>query len=118
MTVQFVSSSCWLVQIALLDTGSKTAQTKVVLPYIPAPPRLTQECIYGLQGDADVGALAHVQVVDLAQKISDWRYKVGGGQDEGITIPRAQGGLWVPQVTLPMVSPLPIPCGLQTQLPL
>ncbi|CAL5220024.1 g1970 [Coccomyxa viridis] len=42
-----------------------------------------------------------LQVVDLAQKISDWRGQVGGGLDEGITIPKIQSGLWVPQVTLP-----------------
>ena len=51
--------------------------------------------------------LAAPQVVDLAQKISDWRSKVGGGLDEGITIPKAQAGFWVPQVTLPAVSPCP-----------
>lgn len=44
------------------------------------------------------------QVVDLVQKLSDWRSKVGGGLDQGITIPKAQAGLWVPQVTLPAVS--------------
>ena len=45
-----------------------------------------------------------MQVVDLVQKISDLRYKLGAGQDEGVTIPKAQGGLWVPQITTPAVS--------------
>ena len=47
-----------------------------------------------------------MQVADLVQKISDLRYKLGGGQDEGITIPKVQGGLWVPQLTTPAVSTL------------
>lgn len=51
-----------------------------------------------------MGLPAYPQVVDLAQKISDWRGQVGGGLDEGITIPKIQSGLWVPQVTLPAVS--------------
>ncbi len=51
-----------------------------------------------------MGLPAYTQVVDLAQKISDWRGQVGGGLDEGITIPKIQSGLWVPQVTLPAVS--------------
>lgn len=49
-------------------------------------------------------ACQYLQVVDLAQKISDFRGQVGGGLDEGITIPKVQSGLWVPQVTLPQVS--------------
>ena len=32
------------------------------------------------------------------------RYKFGGGKDEGITIPKVQGSVWVPQVSNPDVS--------------
>ena len=49
----------------------------------------------------------HRQVIDLVQKVSDMRYKLGGGEDEGITIPKVQGSLWVPQVSNPDVSLLP-----------
>ena len=41
------------------------------------------------------------------QKVSDLRYKLGGGKDEGITIPKVQGSLWVPQVSSPDVSLFP-----------
>ncbi len=44
------------------------------------------------------------QVIDLVQKVSDMRYKLGGGKDEGITIPKVQDGVWVPQVSSPDVS--------------
>ena len=46
----------------------------------------------------------NLQVIDLAQKISDFRGQVGGDLDEGITIPKVQSGLWVPEITLPAVS--------------
>ena len=45
-----------------------------------------------------------MQVIDLVQKIADWRASLGGGSDLGISIPAFEGGIWIPEVSTPAVS--------------